>query len=76
NGSNWQGKVVAMSVKAGDVFTVSDDFSTVVAVDPNAAPETPDAPITGDTGILVFAVLAVVAVAGCAVASKIKSSAL
>ena len=76
NGSNWQGKVVAMSVKAGDVFTVSDDFSTVVAVDPNAAPETPDAPITGDTGILVFAVLAVVAIAGCAVASKIKSSAL
>ena len=76
NGSNWQGKVVAMSVKAGDVFTVSDDFSTVVAVDPNAAPETPDAPITGDAGILVFAVLAVVAVAGCAVASKIKSSAL
>ena len=76
NGSNWQGKVVAMSVKAGDVFTVSDDFSTVVAVDPNAAPETPDTPITGDAGILVFAVLAVVAVAGCAVASKIKSSAL
>ena len=76
NGSNWQGKVVAMSVKAGDVFTVSDDFSTVVAVDPNAAPETPDTPITGDTGILVFAVLAVVAIAGCAVASKIKSSAL
>ncbi len=76
NGSNWQGKVVAMSVKAGDVFTVSDDFLTVVAVDPNAAPETPDTPITGDTGILVFAVLAVVAVAGCAVASKIKSSAL
>ena len=76
NGTNWQGKVVAMSVKAGDVFTVSDDFSTVVAVDPNAAPETPDTPITGDTGILVFAVLAVVAVAGCAVASKIKSSVL
>ena len=76
NGSNWQGKVVAMSVKAGDVFTVSDDFSTVVAVDPNAAPETPDAPITGDAGILVFAVLAVVAIAGCAVASKIKSAAL
>ena len=76
NGSNWQGKVVAMSVKAGDVFTVSDDMLTVVAVDPNAAPETPDAPITGDAGILVFAVLAVVAIAGCAVASKIKSSAL
>ena len=76
NGSNWQGKVVAMSVKAGDVFTVSDDMLTVVAVDPNAAPETPDTPITGDTGILVFAVLAVVAIAGCAVASKIKSSAL
>jgi len=76
NGTNWQGKVVAMSVKAGDVFTVSDDMLTVVAVDPNAEPETPDTPVTGDTGILVFAVLAVVAVAGCAVASKIKSSVL
>ena len=76
NGTNWQGKVVAMSVKAGDVFTVSDDMLTVVAVDPNAEPETPDTPVTGDTGILVFAVLAVVVVAGCAVASKIKSSAL
>jgi hypothetical protein len=73
NGSNWQGKVVAMSVKAGDVFTVSDDMLTVVAVDPNAAPETPDVP-TGDAGVLVFVVLAVVAVAGVAVASKAKSA--
>ena len=73
NGTNWQGKVVAMSVKAGDVFTVSDDMLTVVAVDPNAAPETPDVP-TGDAGVLVFVVLAVVAVAGVAVASKAKSA--
>jgi hypothetical protein len=73
NGSNWQSKVVAMSVKAGDVFTVSDDMLTVVAVDPNAAPETPDVP-TGDAGVLVFVVLAVVAVAGVAVASKAKSA--
>ena len=75
NGSNWQAKVVAMSVKAGDVFTVSDDMLTVVAVDPNAPvePETPDVP-TGDAGVLVFVVLAVVAVAGVAVASKAKSA--
>ena len=73
NGTNWQGKVVAMSVKAGDVFTVSDDMLTVVAVDPNAAPETPDVP-TGDAGVLAFVVLAVVAVAGVAVASKAKSA--
>ena len=73
NGTNWQGKVVAMSVKAGDVFTVSDDMLTVAAVDPNAAPETPDVP-TGDAGVLVFVVLAVVAVAGVAVASKAKSA--
>jgi len=76
NGTNWQGKVVAMAVKAGDVFNVDLDAMTVTAIDPNAEPETPDTPVTGDTGILVFAVLAVVAVAGCAVASKIKSSAL
>ena len=75
NGSNWQSKVVAMSVKAGDVFTVSDDMLTVVAVDPNAPvePETPDVP-TGDAGVLVFVVLAVVAAAGVAVASKAKSA--
>ena len=76
--ANWEGKVVAVSVKAGDVFNVDLDGLTVSAIDPNAPvePEQPDTPITGDTGILVFAVLAVVAVAGCAVASKIKSSAL
>ena len=50
--------------------------ATIAPYVPGSAPETPDTPITGDAGILVFAVLAVVAIAGCAVASKIKSSAL
>ncbi|MBO5734927.1 MAG: discoidin domain-containing protein [Clostridia bacterium] len=75
NGTNWQGKVVAMSVKAGDVFNVDLEGLTVTAIDPNAPvePETPDVP-TGDAGVLVFVVLAVVAVAGVAVASKAKSA--
>ena len=38
--------------------------------EPEAPSEEPEIPVTGDAGILVFAVLAVVAVAGCAVAVK------
>ncbi len=69
---NWMGKIVAVSVKTGDVFKVSEDMTTVYAVVPGESLE--DGP--GDAGVLVFAVLAVVAIAGCAVATKIKSSAL
>ena len=47
-------------------------MTTVYAVVPGESLE--DGP--GDAGVLVFAVLAVVAIAGCAVATKIKSSAL
>ena len=73
--ANWMGKIVAVSVKTGDVFKVDLEGLTVTAIDPNAPvePETPDVP-TGDAGVLVFVVLAVVAVAGVAVASKAKSA--
>ena len=53
-----------------------DAYVCTATIAPYVPGSAPDAPITGDAGILVFAVLAVVAVAGCAVASKIKSSAL
>lgn len=71
---NWIGKVAAVAINAGDVFTVETDaegnFVSVHAVDPNASEETPGGPQTGDAGILVFAVLAVVAIAGCSVVVK------
>lgn len=38
--------------------------------EPEAPSEEPEIPVTGDAGVLVFAVLAVIAVAGCAVAVK------
>ena len=81
----------ATAWQVGDQFVISGvDFETIPTTTPDVnwyddayvctatiAPYVPgSAPVTGDTGILVFAVLAVVAVAGCAVASKIKSSAL
>ena len=82
--ANWEGKVVALSVKAGDVFVINEEMTSVYAVIPGEdltpdepeTPDEPDAPVTGDAGVLVFAVLAVVAVVGCAVATKIKASAL
>ncbi|MBR4053221.1 MAG: discoidin domain-containing protein, partial [Clostridia bacterium] len=51
--ANWQAKVVAMSVKAGDIFEVAEDFSTVTAIGPGGTvepeePVIPDAPNTGD----------------------------
>ena len=67
---NWMGKIVAVSVKAGDVFKIADDMTTVYAVVPGES----DKPATGDAGVLVFAVLAVVAVAGVAVVSKAKKA--
>ncbi len=85
DGANWQGKVVAMSIKEGDVFTVNEDMTSVYAVipgestdapseapseAPSQAPESSNPPKTGDAGILVFAVLGVVAIAGAAVAIK------
>ena len=66
---NWMGKIVAVSVKAGDVFKIADDMTTVYAVVPGEG-----APSTGDAGVLVFVVLAVVAVAGVAVVSKAKKA--
>ena len=76
-------KWIARGLVEGD-YVVLDEENKLLSFYPASAfaaeepsdPEQPDTPITGDTGILVFAVLAVVAVAGCAVASKIKSSAL
>ena len=51
--ANWQAKVVAVSVKAGDIFEVAEDFSTVTAIGPGGTvepeePVDPDAPNTGD----------------------------
>ncbi|MBQ8324032.1 MAG: discoidin domain-containing protein [Clostridia bacterium] len=69
------------NVKVGDVV-----LANTVDLATDAASETVIGTITfgsaveedgpGDAGVLVFAVLAVVAIAGCAVATKIKSSAL
>ena len=75
NGTNWEAKVVAMSVKAGDVFVINEEMTTVYAVIPGAenAPSddtTTEAPVTGDAGILVFAILGVVAICGAAVTIK------
>ena len=41
NGSNWQAKVVAMSVKAGDIFEINEDMTSVYAIIP-AAEEAPE----------------------------------
>ncbi|MBQ5791754.1 MAG: hypothetical protein IIW19_03510, partial [Clostridia bacterium] len=35
---NWQGKVVAISIKAGDVFTINEDMTAVQAVIPEDLP--------------------------------------
>jgi LPXTG-motif cell wall-anchored protein len=79
---NWTGKVVAMSVKAGDKFDIDLDEMTVVAVDPNAPVEpetpdepsdTPDLPVTGDASVLVFAILGVLAIVGAAVVIKVRN---
>ena len=75
NGTNWEAKVVAMSVKAGDVFEINEEMTTVYAVIPgeeNAPSDdtTTEAPVTGDAGILVFAILGVVAICGAAVTIK------
>ena len=75
--ANWKGKVVAMAVKTGDVFTINEDKTAVYAVIPGedinapeeSKPET-SKPQTGDAGILVFAVLGVVAICGAAVTIK------
>ncbi|MBQ1255261.1 MAG: hypothetical protein IIX91_05695, partial [Clostridia bacterium] len=67
---NWMGKIVSVSVKAGDVFKIADDMTTVYAVVPGES----DKPATGDAGVLAFVVLAVVALAGVAFASKAKSA--
>lgn len=77
DGLDLEGQTIPTST--ADVEWYDDAYvctATIAPYVPGSAPETPDTPITGDTGILVFAVLAVVAIAGCAVASKIKSSAL
>ncbi len=75
--ANWKSKVVAMAVKTGDVFTVNEDMTSVYAVIPGAENEpiesTPagsEPPKTGDAGILAFAVLGVIAIAGAAVVIK------
>ncbi len=79
--ANWKGKVVAMAVKTGDVFQINEDKTSVYAVipgesldapseAPSQAPESSNPPKTGDAGILVFAVLGVVAIAGAAVTIK------
>ena len=70
--ANWEGKVVAVSVKAGDVFKVSEDMTSVYAVVPGENTDT-DVPVTGDEGVLVFAVLGLLAIVGAAVAIKTKA---
>jgi len=76
---NWLGKVVAMSVKTGDKFFVDTEAMTVTAVDPEAEVEPPvvepsepdDGP--GDAGVLLFAVLGILALAGAAVVIKVRN---
>ena len=75
--ANWKGKVVAMAVKTGDVFTINEDKTAVYAVIPGESTDAPEEskpetskPQTGDAGVLVFAVLGVVAICGAAVTIK------
>ena len=66
-GAKW----IARGLTEGDYIVLKDSTITFY---PDAVPSAEDG--AGDAGVLVFAVLAVVAIAGCAVATKIKSSAL
>jgi len=74
--ANWLGKVAAAAIKAGDVFEINEEMTSVHAVVPGAEDDEPSKepskPVTpgGDAGILVFAVLGVVAVCGAAVTIK------
>jgi len=74
--ANWLGKVAAAAIKAGDVFEINEEKTSVHAVVPGAEDDEPSKepskPVTpgGDAGILVFAVLGVVAVCGAAVTIK------
>ena len=83
---NWIGKVVAMSVKAGQVFEVAEDLSSVKAANPTAVEEpseepsvepseddSSELPPTSDAGVLVFAILGVLAIVGAAVVIKVRN---
>ncbi len=75
--NNFSGcKWIARGLTEGDYLVLDNGTVSFYPANGQLPGSAPDAPITGDAGILVFAVLAVVAIAGCAVASKIKSSAL
>ena len=70
--NNFSGcKWIARGLTEGDYLVLKDG---TVSFYPDVLPSAEDG--AGDAGVLVFAVLAVVAIAGCAVATKIKSSAL
>ena len=75
--NNFSGcKWIARGLTEGDYLVLDNGTVSFYPANGQLPGAEDDTPVTGDTGILVFAVLAVVAIAGCAVASKIKSSAL
>ena len=43
--ANWLGKVVAVSVKAGDIFEVAEDWSSFKATNPATVEDSPEDPI-------------------------------
>ena len=75
--NNFSGcKWIARGLTEGDYLVLDNGTVSFYPANGQLPGAEDDPPVTGDAGILVFAVLAVVAIAGCAVASKIKSSAL
>ena len=72
SGCKW----IARGLTEGDYIVLDNGTISFYPANGQLPGAEDDTPVTGDAGILVFAVLAVVAIAGCAVASKIKSSAL
>ena len=75
--NNFSGcKWIARGLTEGDYLVLDNGTVSFYPANGQLPGAEDDTPVTGDAGILVFAVLAVVAIAGCAVASKIKSSAL
>ena len=75
--NNFSGcKWIARGLTEGDYIVLDNGTVSFYPANGELPGAEDDTPVTGDAGILVFAVLAVVAIAGCAVASKIKSSAL
>ena len=70
SGAKW----LARGLKEGDYIVLNEGIITFYPADGKLPGGAEDKPATGDAGVLVFVVLAVVAVAGVAVVSKAKKA--